>query len=272
MQKKSSRILKTLAILLVLVMAIGSIPASAKAKKVSVTGSSKKIAKAIGAEDSATVTIKSSKKKVEIPATPGSENKTLVIDAPNAKVYNKANFATVKIVAAKAYYERTSGNTITVSKKGIKVTVSKKYTVAKLTLKGSTALKVKKGASILNLACKKSKATVDLTVEKNATVIANLLKKTTLNVDGSLKALVGIINTVDGSTINAEIPVGIEAEADTKTNLGAKASGSILDKTSSAIELVVVAADGVVYVLSIDGQVISDGQTGTPSAIGVVLD
>ncbi|MBO4510014.1 MAG: hypothetical protein J5718_01555, partial [Lachnospiraceae bacterium] len=89
------RVLKVLAILLVLVMVIGSVPVSA-AKKVTAT-SKKKVEKALKKTKAATVTFATEQDgTIVIHSQDGKENnKKLVINTPNADIVNYGSFKSV---------------------------------------------------------------------------------------------------------------------------------------------------------------------------------
>lgn len=152
--------LRFLAVLLTLVMVMGTIPASAAKKTSSVEVSTKaSLVKAIKKDGKATITLKTDKAvSIKIPSTQGSTTKKLVIDAPNASITNKTQFDTsgktpaVTIKAVKYYTESVSGNTITLSGDGARINVSEKKTLKSLTVNGDNAdICVRKKGKIENL-------------------------------------------------------------------------------------------------------------------------
>ena len=97
---KKRNVFKVLALLCVLVLVVGSIPVSAaKLKTVS-----RRINKGMAKTDEATIRITTNAVgTIVVHSDPKSSNKSLYINAPNAKVVNYADVKIVSIKACKKY-------------------------------------------------------------------------------------------------------------------------------------------------------------------------
>ncbi len=99
--------------------------AAKSTKKITVTvTSTKKLKKAMKKSNVGTIIFKSDKvKKLTIPAVKGSAGKELIIEAPKAKVVNKAEFASITVNGAKSYTEKAGNTNITVNDKKTKTSI-----------------------------------------------------------------------------------------------------------------------------------------------------
>ena len=267
---KRRNIVKVLVMMLVLVMVIGSIPASAKKKKVTVSGSKKKIEKAIGKSKSAYITISSDANKVTIPATEGSENKKIVIDCPNADVTNYATFQKVTVKAAKSYTEAAPTNTVVVKNEDAVIKVAKTVSLAIIEVKSESATIIAKKGSTAAVIADKKGADVKIEASKKATVGVALQKTATLEVSGSRKATIGIVNQAEDSTVIANTQVAIQTEQDINIVANEGSEGTILDKTNDAIEANIENNTNDVVIQTINGEYPPvDNPNATSGAIGV---
>ena len=104
---KRSLYLKFFTVLLVLAMAIGLVPVSAAKSSEVVVKTKKQLIKAMENKSATTIIFRTNKKtKFTIPAKENSVNKKLVMEAPNAKAYNKATFKTITLKSSDAFDER----------------------------------------------------------------------------------------------------------------------------------------------------------------------
>ncbi len=233
---KKSNIIKALAMLLVLVMVIGSVPVSA-AKKVT-ANSKKAVEKALKAEKAATVTFKTDATgKIVIHSQENSANKKLVVDAPNADIVNYASFKSVNVKACKSYTEKGEENVLYVKDSNAKVEVAKNTAVAKIVVQTKKAnVTVKSGASAVVVA-KKANAKVTLKAADASMVGVSIAKKANLTVKGGSTAFVAIENKAEDSKVTASIPIMLEAEQDMDIVMNKGSEGSIIDKANDAIDV-----------------------------------
>ena len=155
--------LRIIPIMLVMVLAIGTIPVNAKSKNTreipSVEVSSKdELVKQLKTDGEETIIFTTDETaSVTIPKATYSSQKHLVIRAANTTVTNKTKFASVTIEAIRKYTEMVSGNDITVSSDGAQINIYNKKKVANLTINASNVdISVKKKATIKNIAIKNS--------------------------------------------------------------------------------------------------------------------
>ena len=255
--------LRLLAVLLTLVMVMGTIPASAAKKTSSVEVSTKaSLVKAIKKDGKASITLKTDKAvSIKIPSTQGSTTKKLVIDAPNASITNKTQFDTsgktpaVTIKAVKYYTESVSGNTITLSGDGARINVSEKKTLKSLTVNGDNAdICVRKKAKIENLTFKKKGVTAKLEATNKSKVNVTLSKKTSLTVLGEKSADVNVKSSAKGSTVKASIPVDLTATKNTNFAMNQGAEGSTVDKSGSKVKVTITNKSKSEPVVTINGE------------------
>lgn len=249
------RIFKVLAVLLVLVMAIGSIPVSA-AKNVE-AGSKKEVNDAIGAKKAATVTLATDAEgKIVIHSQDGAENnKKLVIDAPNADIINYGSFKAVNIVACKSYREKGNLNTIYVKDNKAKIKVCKDTLVSNLVVQTKKAtIEINEGAGA-NITAKKANAKINIEAEDDTLVGVTIVKKATVNVKGSDESLIGIQNLAEGSKIIADSTVYVETEQDLDVVLNAGAEASVIDKASDAVDVDLDNNTENVIIVTIGGEI-----------------
>ena len=194
---KRKNIFKTFGILLVLVMVIGSIPASAKGKEIIVTASKNKIMKALDlyGDTPATIIIKSdTRKKITIPAMEYSIYKKLVIDAPNLTLVNYTPLQSVTIKAADTYIEPMPDNRIILENPDTKIILGERF-YCKVVVKSKKAvITLRKNSGKVNINVDKKDADVSVNIEKKSQGIININKKSNITISGSKKNLISILN------------------------------------------------------------------------------
>ena len=199
--KKKTVFIKLFAFLMVLTMVLGTVPVSAKEKKVEVK-TKKGLLSAVKDKKAAKIVFSTSKSvKVTIPAGDTAANKTLIVKAPKAKITNKAVFKSIELKSASTFTEAAKGNKITVSGKVSKLTGK----TAKFTLKAGSSAKTK----------------------------LTIAKKTSLEITGNKKADIDVVNKAKDSKITASIPVDIEASAKTNLTLLAGSEGSVVNSVNN---------------------------------------
>lgn len=206
------------AVLLVLVMVMGTIPISAAKKKSnSEYSTEERLIEAIRKKTAQTITFKTDEEvSVTIPSVKNSKNKKLIIDAPNAVITNKTMFDTsgktpaVTIKAVKYYTEAVSNNTLTLSGDNAGIIVAAKKKVKKLTVNADNAdVVLKKKGQIKTLVFKKSGANAKVDAADKSSVNVTLSKKTSVSVAGVKTADVNVRSAAKGSTVKASIPVDL---------------------------------------------------------------
>ena len=254
---KKSTFGRLLAMVLVMIMAFGTIPASAAVKKVEVS-SKKKLINELGAKGTETITLKrNANGKITIPAIDNSSNKKLVIDAPNTDIVNNTVFKSVTILNVKSYTEKAKGNTIAV-KDEARIVIAAKAAPAKITVTAAKAdITVKKKAKIGELICKKKAASVSVKTEAKAKVDVTLAKKTKLAVTGDASSAVQIDSKAASSTVTASVPVEIDAEKNMTVNLKKGSEGSVIDSASKDVTVKVNDKSEKAPTVKVGGNVIS---------------
>ncbi len=85
-----------------------------------------------------------------------SNNKKLIINAPNMKIINKSKFKTITVLGGRIYSERISGNKIKIEDNDILFSIYKNVTVKKLIVSGNIQIKKGKNASVKKYSVKKN--------------------------------------------------------------------------------------------------------------------
>ena len=234
--RKRGMMLRMLAVLMTLVLVIGTIPASAASKKSTTVKTKTGIKAALENTNITKVTYKTSgKSKLTINPVDGSENKELVIDAPNAPVVNKAKFKKVTILNAKSYKEACDGNIIVIKDSDAKVTVTSGKDVDKIVVSAEAAdITIGKKAKVSEIECKYTSAEVAITASKKAEADITLSKKTNLKVSGAASADVDINAKAKKSSITASVPVEIETAKSISVILEEGSEGSVIDSAKNA--------------------------------------
>lgn len=233
------RVLKVLAILLVLVMVIGSVPVSA-AKKVTAT-SKKKVEKALKKTKAATVTFATEQDgTIVIHSQDGKENnKKLVINTPNADIVNYGSFKSVSIVACKSYKEKGEANTLYVKDEDAQIKICKD-TAAKVVIQTEKANIIVNDNALVAIDCRTEGADVDVTVADGAMVGVEVKKAADVTVepkDESVSAIVGVENKAEGTKLTTSMPTLLETYQDMEIVANKGSEGSIFDKANDAIDV-----------------------------------
>ncbi len=262
MTKKHHHKLKFIGTLLVLVMVMGLIPASAKSSKsseiVTVTVTSKKeLVDHLNTDVEEKIIFQTDEAvSLAIPASEYSSKKYLIIKAPNASVTNAAGFTSISVEAVKKYTEKASGNKITVTAENSKITVASKKKVAKLMIDANKVdISANKKSTIKNLTVShKDGSNITLEATSKAKVKVNLTKKTSLTVVGEKSANVDIKSTYKNNTIEASIPVDVTTTKAINLTLDEGAAGSTVDKSKSNVEVSVTNNSSEDPVVTVKGE------------------
>ncbi len=222
-----SRIAKLVALTLALVLIVGALPVSAASKEV-VVKTKKQLLQAMEKKSSATIIFKTNRKtRFIIPALENSANKKLVMEAPNARAFNKATFKTITLNNSEYFNERGKDNSLYIKGDGIKLTISKGIEAKKVSISATDVLvKVAKNADVANIICNKKAATITVNVAKNADANITIKKKTDLTVTGDKTADIKIVAQAKNSKITASAPVEIVAEKNVDVVLEKGSEGS----------------------------------------------
>ena len=254
-----TKIFKGLALVFAFVAVTGSLPSKAASSKSVEVKTKKKLLSEIAKISDSTIIFTTAKAyKITIPASEASENKKLIVNAPNVSLTNKATFKGVTLNETKMFTEKAVGNSLTVKAENAVINVGKGGEVAKMTIEGSGAkVTVAKGsevsemnvaadkididvlgkAKVGDLVCKLKGAEVVLNVEKKADVNITLSKKTKLTVTGDKEAEVDITSKAKNSSVTAFVPVEIAAEKNLKLKLEEGAEGSVVDSKSEDVKV-----------------------------------
>jgi len=126
---------KTVFALLVLILCAvltDKVPVSADEGKTVRVSTAKELKNAMSSEDADTIIFRTSAYlKLTIKALDNAEDKNLIIDAPNVNITNKAKFSSIKILKAKDYVEKASGNTVIIADTDCRFSLYKKKTLEK---------------------------------------------------------------------------------------------------------------------------------------------
>ncbi len=252
--------LRILAFVLVTVLAIGTIPVSAASKKkVTVTNKTKLLAELKQSGSKTIIFSSKTKKTITIPTINGTEKKTLVIDAKNAKIVNKSAFKGITLKNCSTFTEKAKGNKINITGNKVKLIVSKSAKLAKLTLSGKSAdVTAQKMSVISDIECNKKSGKYNIDVADKAIVSTNVIKKATLNITGSKKADVDVEISAKGSIITAETLISVNTKADATLNLKKGSEGSEIVSTSK-VNTKINNTSTKAPTVKVDGNVVSDG-------------
>lgn len=247
-----NNILKFLAMILIASMMLGNIPASAATTTtvaasgslpvmvLSAVSTESKLEDALKKKNSDTVTFSTKKEiLVIIDDVSNSQNKKLVINAPNATVENYSKVASVSIKAVKAYSERGSEN-VTISGKNVKFSVGDGNTVEKLTITGTNAeISLGEKASIKKLVANKKSGKLTIDAGFLSYCDITLKKKASLKVKGSENSNVNITVESSGSSVETSIPVSLLAKAKSTVTLKKGAENSSLKTSGKKVKLTI---------------------------------
>ena len=165
------KIIAALSIVLFMVMMAAGVKVYAESGKTVRVSTEKQLKKAMKNADVGTIIFRTEAYiNVTIKSVKGSDEKFLIIDAPNASFNNKAVFAEINIMSAQSYTESVSGNRISITgqmrglydyipgltyDKSFDFTVAKKKQVERLTIYNDyftdPLFTLRKGAKVKNL-------------------------------------------------------------------------------------------------------------------------
>ena len=135
---------------------------------------------------------------VTIPFVGAAANKTLVINAPKAKIINKAVFASITVKAADTYEEKASGNVINLKGTGVVFRIYKGKSIRKLSVyRKETQIRTGKNAVINELVCANKSSEVILNASSGSIINITNKKSAYVTVTGSPKAKVTINSLPD---------------------------------------------------------------------------
>ena len=147
-----------IAVLVVALTFLGSVPVSADSGETVRVSTAKELKAAMKKADVGTIIFKTEAYlNVKITANKKSEDKELIINAPNVSITNKAKFSSIRVDKAASYTEAGKGNMITLNDNSCSFSVAKKKKVAELTIvdplqpTGNLNYFVAKGAKIEKL-------------------------------------------------------------------------------------------------------------------------
>jgi enterochelin esterase-like enzyme/uncharacterized protein YqkB len=253
---------KWFALLLVFAMlltSVGKLPIGVQAatRKTVTVGTQKKLEAALkNAQVGEIIISTKSKVTLTIPKTKGSSSKSLVVKAANATIVNNGTFKAITVEDSKKFTENGKGNAIVINEKkasfhvsakaevkslaangnGAVISVEKNAVIKSATLKGSSTMSLKKGATINKATITGSSA--KLTVDKDAVIKALSVKKkgADVNVVANGEVAIDVLAkaniTITGTSKNTSVKVDKKAEG---TVL--KASAAIKLDTKAAIEV-----------------------------------
>ncbi len=225
-----SRLSKLVAVTLALVLVVGVLPANA-ASKVIVVKTKKQLLKAMEKKSSATIIFRTNRKtRFIIPAIETSANKKLVMEAPNARAFNKATFKTITLNESEYFNERGNDNSLYIKGDGVKLTVSKGIEARKVSITATdVVIKVASNGNVGDIVCNKKEADITVAVAKNAEANITIKKKADLTVTGDKTADIKVVSQAADSKITATAPVDIVAEKNTDVVLEKGSEGSTVD-------------------------------------------
>ena len=227
MHLKRSLYLKFFTALLVLAMVIGSVPVSAASGEI-VVKTKKQLVKVMEKKSSATIIFRTNRKtKFIIPAIENSANKKLVMEAPNARAFNKATFKTITLNKSEYFNERGNDNSLYIKGDGVKLTVSKGIEARKVSVTATDVIvKVASDGNVGDIICNKKAAKITVAVAKNAEANITIKKTADLIVKGDQTADITIDSNADGTTITTSAPAEINANGETNVTFGEGSEGS----------------------------------------------
>ncbi len=260
-RKLISRIPKLVALALAVIMIAGVVPANpASAASNEITVKTKKqLLKAMESKSATTIIFRTNRKtKFVIPELENSENKKLIIEAPNAKAFNKATFKTITLNNAEYFNERGNDNSLYIKGDGIKLTVSKGIEAKKVSITATDVIvKVASNGNVGDIIQNKKNAEITVAVAKNAEANITIKKKADLTVSGDKTADIKIVVGTADSKITATAPVNIVAEKDTNVVLKEGSEGSTVD-SSKDVKVDISGEAGNQATVKEDGQTVKE--------------
>ena len=207
-----------------MIATVAPVTTQAAAKKTVTVTNQKQLEAAI--KNGATkITIKTAKNvKITIPASKNAAKATIVVDAKNATITNKATVKGLTVKDAKAFTESGKNNDI-------------KITDTKLTV---TVAKASKGAEI-----QVAKTNANVKVVANGSVASvTVSKKATVAITGKSDSVIDVNATAAGATVSTAVPAAVTADKKATITIKAGADGSTV--TANADVKVTVAKNTTV--------------------------
>ncbi len=259
--KLISRIPKLIALMLVVIMIAGVVPANpaSAASNEIIVKTKKQLVKAMEKKSAATIIFRTNRKtRFVIPEVENSANKKLIIETPNAKAFNKATFKTITLNNAEYFNERGNDNSLYIKGDGTKLTVSKGIEAKKVSITATDAIvKVASNGNVGDIVSNKKKAEITVAVAKNAEANITIKKKADLTVSGDKTADITINSQAADTKITATAPVNIVAKKDTNVVLEEGSEGSTVD-SSKDVKVDISGEAGNQATVKEDGQTVKE--------------
>ena len=212
---------RMMAVLLAVCLCLNSSAIISAASKVVTVATQAQLNKALKSGKATTIKISTKKSvKFTIPAGKNAKKVKLVVNAPKAKITNKAQFKSISLEGtAVSYVENGKNNVITIKAKKASFKVSNKSRVKKVVLKGGKAnLTVNGGSRIVDLVSAKEDSLLNL--RANGTV------KLTVVSDGTV---VNVRGTADKTKVEVEAKE-VKVTAETAVDLTLKEEAQVVLK------------------------------------------
>ncbi len=229
------KLLRLLAFTLILVLTLNVLspivfPVDAASGEI-VVKTKKQLVKAMEKKSAATIIFRTNRKtRFIIPVIENSANKKLIMEAPNARAFNKATFKTITLNSSGYFNERGNENSLYVKGDGVKLTVSKGIEAKKVSITATDVLiKVASDANVNDIICNKKASEITLSVAKNAEANITIKKTAALILDGDNTADIKVVAQAKDTKITASVPVDIVAEKDVDVVLEKGSEGSSID-------------------------------------------
>ena len=254
------RISKLVAVTLALVLIVGVLPASAASNEI-VVKTKKQLVKAMESKSAATIIFRTNRKtRFIIPEIANSANKKLVMEAPNARAFNKATFKTITLNKSEYFNERGNDNSLYIKGDGIKLTVSKGIEAKKVSITATDIIvKVASNGNVGDIILNKKKAEVTVAVAKNAEANITVKKQADLTVEGDKTADITIVSQAADTKITATAPVDIVAEKDADVVLEKGSEGSTVE-SSKEVDVDISGAAEKQATVTEDGKVVQEAE------------
>ena len=237
---KRGLLLHLFTFIIVLTMLIGSLPVSAASGEI-VVKTKKQLVKAMKNKSAATIIFRTDRKtNFIIPTIENSANKKLVMEAPNARAFNKATFKTITLNKSEYFNERGNDNSLYIKGDGVKLTVSKGIEAKKVSITATDVIvKVASDANVGDIICNKKAAEITVAVEKNAEANITIKKQADLVVQGDKTADIKIVPKAPNTKITTSAPIDIVVEKDVDLQLekGAEDSAVTLKNKDAGVKL-----------------------------------
>ena len=257
--RKRGMMLRMLAVMMMLVLVIGTVPVSAASAKKNVTvKNQKELNKALNVNTVKKIIVKSDAEKLKIKKGDYS-NKKLVIDAGKTKFTNYGSFKNITLKNADTFKEAANGNTIIAKEESSTIIVAKGSEVKKLDVQSyKIDIDVLGKAKVGDLVTKIKGAEVNLNVGKKADVNVTLSKKSIIFIEGSKQAKINIDSKAKNSTITASVPVNITAEESLNAQFNKGAEQSVIDSVSEDVKVKISGEAASAVTEKVAGQVIEE--------------